>query len=80
MRYFLSAAKLLLLDLASSLVFLVLFLLTHDTVLSVSLGISFGVAQIGIQFVRGNRKMSRATAASWAHQGSPHGTVALQLK
>ena len=55
MKDFLKAARLLLLDLASTLVFLLLFLLTHNTVLSVGLGIAFGVAQIGIQLVRGRR-------------------------
>ncbi|MBR0795070.1 septation protein IspZ [Bradyrhizobium jicamae] len=55
MKDFLNAAKLLLLDLASTLVFLVLFLLTHNTLLSVGLGIAFGVAQIGIQLVRGRQ-------------------------
>jgi intracellular septation protein len=55
MKNFLNAARLLLLDLASTLVFLLLFLLTHNTVLSVGLGIAFGAAQIGIQLVRGKR-------------------------
>lgn len=52
MKDFLNAAKLLFLDLASTVVFLVLLLLTHDTILSVSLGMAFGLGQIGIQFVR----------------------------
>jgi intracellular septation protein A len=55
MKDFLNAVRLLLLDLASTLVFLVLFLLTHNTVLAVGLGVAFGVAQIGIQIVRGKR-------------------------
>jgi intracellular septation protein len=55
MKDFLNAARLLLLDLASTLVFLLLFLLTHNTMLSVGLGIAFGVAQIGVQLVRGKR-------------------------
>jgi intracellular septation protein A len=55
MKDFLNAARLLLLDLASTLVFLLLFLLTHNTLLAVGLGVAFGVAQIGIQFVRGKR-------------------------
>ncbi|WP_426436232.1 inner membrane-spanning protein YciB [Bradyrhizobium genosp. P] len=55
MKNFLNAARLLLLDLASTFVFLVLFLLTHNTALSVGLGIAFGVAQIGLQLVRGKR-------------------------
>jgi len=52
MRDFLNGVKLLLLDLASTIVFLVLFLLTHNTILSVSLGMALGLAQIGTQFVR----------------------------
>ncbi|MBR0869209.1 septation protein IspZ [Bradyrhizobium tropiciagri] len=55
MKHFLEAARLLVLDLASTLVFLVLFLLTHNTALAVGVGIAFGVAQIGIQFARGKR-------------------------
>jgi intracellular septation protein len=52
MRDFLKAARLLFLDLASTLLFLVLFLLTHNTVLAVSFGIALGLAQIATQFVR----------------------------
>jgi len=52
MKDFLNAARLFLLDLASTLAFLILFLLTHNTILSVSLGIALGVVQIGIQLVR----------------------------
>ena len=55
MKYFLNAARLLLLDLASTLVFLLLFLLTHNTLLAVGVGVAFGVAQIGIQLFRGKR-------------------------
>jgi intracellular septation protein len=54
MRDFLQAAKLLLLDLASTIFFLVLFLLTHNIALSVGLGIALGVAQIGTQIFRRN--------------------------
>src|ERR1700750_651848 len=53
MRDFLNAAKLLLLDLASTLFFLLVFLLTHNTVLAVGLGIALGIVQIGTRFVRG---------------------------
>jgi intracellular septation protein len=53
MKAFLDAARLLVLDLASTIAFLVLFLLTRNTILSVSLGIALGVAQIAIQLVRG---------------------------
>jgi intracellular septation protein len=53
MRDFLKAARLLFLDLASTLLFLVVFLLTHNTILAVSLGIALGLAQIATQFVRG---------------------------
>jgi intracellular septation protein len=52
MRDFLNAAKLLFLDLASTIFFIVLFLLTHSIVLSVGVGIAVGLAQIGIKFVR----------------------------
>lgn len=55
MKHFLTAARLLALDLASTLVFLVLFLLTHNTALAVGLGIAFGITQIGIQMLRGKR-------------------------
>jgi intracellular septation protein A len=52
MKDFLTAARLLLLDLASTLFFLVVYLLTHNTILAVGLGIALGLAQIGIQFIR----------------------------
>jgi intracellular septation protein len=52
MRDFLNAAKLLLLDLASTLFFVAVFLLTHNTLLSIGLGVALGVAQIGTQFAR----------------------------
>ena len=53
MKEFLAAAKYLALDMASTLFFLALFYLTHNTLLSVSLGIALGVAQIGLQLIRG---------------------------
>jgi intracellular septation protein A len=53
MRDFLRAARLLFLDLASTILFLVVFLLTHNIVLAVGLGIALGVAQIATQFIRG---------------------------
>lgn len=52
MKDFLNAARTLLLDLASTVVFLVLYLLTHNTVLSVGVGVALGFVQIGIQLVR----------------------------
>jgi intracellular septation protein A len=52
MKDFLNAARLLLLDLASTLFFLVVYLLTHNTMLAVGLGIALGLAQIGTQFIR----------------------------
>jgi intracellular septation protein len=55
MRDFIQAAKLLLLDLASTIFFLVLFLLTHNTILSVCLAVALGLAQIAIQLVRRKR-------------------------
>jgi intracellular septation protein len=53
MKLLFESAKLLLLDLASTFLFLVLFLLTHNLPLSVGLGVALGVAQIGWQFIRG---------------------------
>jgi intracellular septation protein A len=52
MRDFLNAAKLLLLDLASTLLFIAVFLLTHNIYLSIGLGMALGLAQIGTQFAR----------------------------
>jgi intracellular septation protein A len=52
MKNFLEAAKLLLLDLASTLLFLVLYLLTHNTILSVGLGMAVGLSQITIQLAQ----------------------------
>ena len=52
MKDLLKAAKLLVLDLASTVFFIVLFLLTHNTILSVVLGTALGLIQISIQFVR----------------------------
>jgi intracellular septation protein A len=46
------AGKLLLLDMASTLFFLVLYLSTHNVTLSVVLGMALGTAQIGWQFMR----------------------------
>jgi intracellular septation protein len=54
MRNLLEAGKLLLLDLASTILFLVIFLATHNVPLSVGLGMALGIAQIGWQFIRGN--------------------------
>ena len=53
MRNLFEAGKLLLLDMASTLFFLVLYLLTHHVALSVVLGMALGIAQIGWQFTRG---------------------------
>jgi intracellular septation protein len=55
MKDFFAAAKYLVLDMASTLFFLALFLLTHNTLLSVSLGVALGVAQIGVQLIRGKQ-------------------------
>ena len=52
MRNFFAAAKLLLLDMASTVFFLVVFLLTKNIPLSVALGIALGAAQIAFEFVR----------------------------
>jgi intracellular septation protein A len=52
MKDFLEAIKLLLLDLSSTIFFLVVFLLTRNMILSVGLGMALGVTQIAIQFLR----------------------------
>ena len=52
MRNLLQAGRLLLLDMASTIVFLVVFLLTHEVTLSVGVGMALGMAQIGWQFSR----------------------------
>jgi intracellular septation protein len=52
MKNLFAAAKLLLLDLASTFFFLVVFLLTKNIPLSVALGVALGVAQIGWEFAR----------------------------
>jgi len=54
MRLLFESGKLLLLDLASTFLFLALFLLTHNVALSVVLAVALGIAQIGWQFARGN--------------------------
>jgi intracellular septation protein A len=52
MRNLLEAGRVLLLDMAATLFFLVLFLLTHNVALSVVLGMALGTAQIGWQLMR----------------------------
>ena len=52
MRNLIYAGKLLLLDMASTIFFLVVFLLTRNIPLSVGLGMALGVAQISWQFAR----------------------------
>jgi intracellular septation protein len=52
MRNLLEAGRMLLLDMAATLFFLVLFLLTRNLVLSVLLGMALGLAQIGWQLAR----------------------------
>jgi intracellular septation protein len=52
MRNLFEAGRVLLLDMAAMLFFLVLFLLTHNVALSVVLGMALGIAQIGWQFAR----------------------------
>jgi len=52
-KNFFNAARLLLADLASSLLFVVLLSLTHNATLSTCLAIALGLLQIGIQFIRG---------------------------
>jgi intracellular septation protein len=52
MKNLLQAGRLLLLDLASTLALLAVFLLTRNIALSVGLGMALGIAQIGWQFFR----------------------------
>jgi intracellular septation protein len=52
MRNLLEAGRLLLLDMAATLFFLVLYLLTHNVALSVLLGMALGAAQIGWALAR----------------------------
>ena len=52
MKYLFESGKLLLLDLASTFLFLVVYLLTKNVTLAVVLGMALGVAQIGWQFAR----------------------------
>jgi intracellular septation protein len=52
MKNLFEAGKLLLLDMAATLFFLVLYLLTHNVTLSVVLGMALGMAQIGWQLAR----------------------------
>jgi intracellular septation protein A len=52
MKNLFAAGKLLLLDMAATLLFLVLYLLTHNVTLSVVLGMALGIAQIGWQLAR----------------------------
>ena len=52
MKNLFEAGKLLLLDMAATLFFLALYLLTHNVPLSVVLGMVLGLAQIGWQFAR----------------------------
>jgi len=52
MRNLFEAARLLLLDMASTFIFLVVVLMTGNIPLAVVLGIALGVAQIGWQFAR----------------------------
>ncbi len=53
MKNLLEAGKVLLLDMAATLFFLLLYLLTHNVALSVVLGMALGAAQIGWQLARG---------------------------
>jgi intracellular septation protein len=53
MKNLFEAGKLLFLDMAATLFFLALYLLTHNVTLSVLLGMALGAAQIGWQLARG---------------------------
>jgi intracellular septation protein A len=52
MKHLVESGKLLLLDLASTFLFLIVYLSTRNVTLAVVLGMALGVAQIGWQFVR----------------------------
>ena len=52
MKNLLQAARVLLLDLASTILFLVVYLATDDLYVAVGLGMALGVAQIGWQYAR----------------------------
>jgi intracellular septation protein len=52
MKDLFDSGKLLVLDLASTFVFLIVYLLTNSIPLSVTLGMALGVAQVGWEFVR----------------------------
>jgi intracellular septation protein len=52
MKYLVESGKLLLLDLASTLLFLIVYLSTGNVTLAVVLGMALGIAQIGWQFAR----------------------------
>ena len=52
MKNLFEAGKLLLLDMASTFFFLVLYLSTHNITLSVALGMALGLGQIGWQYAR----------------------------
>jgi intracellular septation protein len=53
MKNLFQAAKLLLLDLASTFFFLIVYLLTKNIPLAVGLGVALGIAQIAFELVRG---------------------------
>jgi intracellular septation protein len=53
MKNLLEAGKLLFLDMAATLLFLALYLLTHNIALAVILGMALGIAQIGWELARG---------------------------
>ena len=52
MRQLFASSRLLLLDMASTFLFLAVFLLTRSIALSVALGMALGVAQVGWEFAR----------------------------
>ena len=55
MKYMFESGKLLLLDLASTFLFLIVFLSTGNVTLAVVLGMALGIGQIGWQFARKKR-------------------------
>jgi intracellular septation protein len=55
MKDLFQALKFLVLDLASTICFLLLFFLTHSTLVSVGLGVALGLGQIAVQMLRRKR-------------------------
>ena len=55
MKYLLSSGRALLQDLASTILFLILFALTHNVMLAVGLGLALAIGQIGWKLAQGRK-------------------------